>query len=298
MSQDYVIITDSTSDLPQKRIDEWGISYIPYKYTLGKEEYEQYLDAKRGMSAMELYDNLREGKTGTTSQVTQHRYIQTFEPFLKQGKDVLYMCLSSGLSKSYEQSVLAANELNETYPDRKVITIDTLSASLGQGLLAQYAAEAQKNGMSLDDNAEYIKGLAGRLQHWVTVDDLHHLRRGGRVSGAQAFLGSMLSVKPILIVNHKGELVPYHKTRGRVKSLEYLADRVAEFIDEPSGQTIAISHSDAAEDAKKLRDMINAKCGKHDFLINHIGPVIGVHTGPGAIALIFLAKERIKVDKK
>ena len=152
--------------------------------------------------------------------------------------------------------------------------------------------------MSLEDNAEYLMGLIPRLQHWVTVDDLQHLRRGGRVSGAQAFLGSLLSVKPILTVNHLGQLVPCHKTRGRAKSLEYLADRVVEYMDEPEDQLIAISHSDAAEDAKTLRDLINEKCGKHDFLIHHIGPVVGVHTGPGAIALMFLAKERLKVEKK
>jgi DegV family protein with EDD domain len=210
---------------------------------------------------------------------------------LKEGKDVLYMCLSSMLSKSYDQSVLAKKEAEEAYPGRKVITIDSKSASLGQGLLACYAAKGRDEGKNIDELAEYIEGLIPRLHHWVMADDLHHLRRGGRVSGASAFVGSMLSIKPVLTVLPTGKLEPLHKVRGRNKALELFLEKMDEFQFSPKSQTVFIAHSDVPDFANQLKEMIMAKFGTKNFVINEIGPVIGAHTGYGTIALIYLGEK-------
>ncbi|MCL2218036.1 MAG: DegV family EDD domain-containing protein, partial [Defluviitaleaceae bacterium] len=178
MSANYAIVVDSTTDLPPKLAEEWGLEVIPYIFTMDGKEYYNHLDY-REMPVKNFYGALRGGKLASTTQVTTHRYMEAWEPFLKEGKDVLYMCLSSMLSKSYDQSVLAAREAAEAYPDRKVITIDTKAASVGQGLLAYYASKARDEGKALEENASYIEGLIPRLHHWVMADDLNHLRRGG-----------------------------------------------------------------------------------------------------------------------
>ncbi|MCL1787712.1 MAG: DegV family protein [Defluviitaleaceae bacterium] len=290
MESNYVIVVDSTTDLPPGLAEEWGLVVIPYIFNLDGKEYHNYLDY-RELPVKDFYDTLRAGKTASTTQVTAHRYMETWEPFLKEGKDILYMCLSSQLSKSYDQSVMAAREAMEAYPDRKVITIDTKSACLGQGLLAYYAAKARDEGMSLEANAAYIEGLIPTLNHWVVPDDLHHLRRGGRVSGASAFVGTMLSIKPILTMLEGGKLAPAGKERGWSKALAHLLAR-AEGMN-PKDQTVFIAHSDAPDKAKQIADEMTAKYGVTDFVINEIGPVIGAHTGPGTIAIMFLGDERV-----
>jgi DegV family protein with EDD domain len=287
----YVIITDSTTDLPQNKAAEWGVEIIPYIFNLDGKEYHNYLDW-REISVKDFYDTLRAGKLGSTTQVSQFRYMEIWEPFLKEGKDILYMCLSSALSKSYDQSVLAARELNEKYPDRKVITIDTKSASLGMGLLAYYAAKARDEGKTLDELAAYVEQVIPVMHHWVMADDLHHLRRGGRVSGAAAFVGSMLSVKPMIHMTKDGKLTPMTKARGRNKALEFMLEQITVHKMDPPNQPVFISHSDAPDLAEQLKNMIIAKHGNREFVINEIGPVIGAHTGPGTIALFFVGNER------
>ncbi|MCL2603138.1 MAG: DegV family protein [Defluviitaleaceae bacterium] len=288
---DYVIITDSTTDLPQSKAAEWGVEIIPYIFNLDGKEYLNYLDW-REISVKGFYDALREGKKGSTTQVNQFRYMEIWEPFLKEGKDILYMCLSSQLSKSYEQSVLAARELNEKYPDRKVITIDTLSASLGMGLLTYYAAKGRDEGKNLQELADHMNKLIPVMHHWVMADDLHHLRRGGRVSGAAAFMGTMLNIKPMIHMTKEGKLTPMTKARGRNKALEFMVEQMTFHKMSPANQPVFISHSDAPDLAGQLKDMIIAKHGNREFVINEIGPVIGAHTGPGTIALFFLGNER------
>ena len=287
----YVIITDSTTDLPQSKAEEWGLEIIPYIFNLDGKEYLNYLDW-REISVKGFYDTLRDGKTGSTTLVTQTRYIDIWEPFLKAGKDILYMCLSSALSKSYDQSVLAAAELRETYPDRTIVTIDTKSASLGMGMLAYYAAKARDEGKSVTENAQYIEGIIPILHHWVMADDLHHLRRGGRISGAKAFVGTMLNVKPIIHLTRDGKLTPLTKARGRNKAIELLAEQMTEHKANPADQPVFISHSDAPDIAEQLKNLIIAKYGPREFIINEIGPVVGAHTGPGTIAFFFLGNER------
>ena len=289
----FKIVIDSTTDLPQGLADKWGLTVIPYIYNLDGKEYYNYLDYRQ-LSVKDFYGALRGGKTATTTQVTTFRYLEAWEPILKEGNDVLYMCLSSALSKSYDQSVLAAREAAETYPDRKIITIDSKAASLGQGLLAFYAAKARDEGKTLEETAAYIESLIPRVNLWIMADDLNHLRRGGRVSGASAFVGTMLSIKPILTILDDGKLVPISKVRGRGKALDYMLERMKEGMN-PKDQTVFIAHSDVPEFAEQAKNMFAEKLGVENFIVNEIGPVIGAHTGPGTLAAIFLANDRPKV---
>ena len=291
MNADYQIVVDSTTDIPPDLAEKLGVHVIPYIFTLDGKEYYNHLDY-RDISVKEFYNTLRAGKMASTTQVTPARYVEEWEPFLKEGKDVLYMCLSSMLSKSYEQSVLAARELSETYPDRKIVTIDSKAACVGQGALAFYASKAKEDGKSIDENAEYINSLIPRLHHWVMADDLHHMRRGGRVSGATAFVGTMLNIKPILTMIDDGRLVPLHKVRGRGKAIDYFMDKVVEVKIDKTHDTVFIAHSDVADFAEQLKDKVAEKFGINNFVINEIGPVIGAHTGPGTIALVFVGEEK------
>jgi len=295
MECNYVIVIDSTTDLSPQMADEWGLTVIPYIFTLDGKDYHNYLDY-RELSSKDFYDTLRAGKLASTTQVTPFRYMEAWEPILKEGKDILYMCLSSGLSKSYDQSVMASQQAMEEYPDRKVITIDTKSASLGQGLLAYYAAKARNEGKCLEENAAYINGLIPSLHHWVIPDDLHHLKRGGRVSGASAFVGTMLSIKPVLTMIEDGRIVPAGKVRGWSKAIEHILERMEEHkFTNDSSQTVFIAHSDAPDRAKQLEEAIAAKFSVNNFMYLQIGPVIGTHTGPGTTAVAFIGNERAKV---
>lgn len=287
----YIYITDSTVDMPHDLAEKLGIEIIPYVFTLDGREYYNYLDW-REIGMKKFYDTLREGKTGSTTMITQFRYIETWEPHLQAGKDIVYVCLSSQLSKSYEQSQLAAAEMREKYPERKIFTIDSKGASLGLGLLAYYAAKARDEGKTAQEVADYVESLIPKLNHWVMADDLHHLKRGGRVSGTAAFVGTLLNVKPILHVDKIGKLKPMTKQRGRTKALEYLVEQMTTHKMSPPDQPVYISHSDAPDLAAQLKELIIAKHGAREFVINEIGPVIGAHTGPGTIAMFFIGNER------
>jgi len=288
---EYQIIAGSTTDLPASNAKKSELEIIPFIVTLDGKDYYNYLDG-RDITSKQFYDALRKGKTSTTTQVTAHRYREAWEPYLKDGKDVLYLCLSSALSKSYEQSILAAQELREEYPERKIITVDSKSASLGQGALAVYASNAKKQGRTIEEVEELLNRLIPRLQHWVVADDLHHLKRGGRLSGAAAMIGSLLNVKPVLTILSDGSLAPKTKARGQKAAFKYIVDEMAKQKVKVSEQTICIAHSDSEVAAKTLQDMIIAKFGNCNFVIGEIGPVIGTHTGPGTIACIFLGAKR------
>jgi len=289
--KNYVVVSDSCGDLTPAMAERLVI--IPYIYNLDGTEYYNYPD-NRGQSIKDFYNALRAGKMATTTQVTPQRYEEVWTPFLQEGKDVLYICLSSMLSKSYEMSQLAARDLMEKYPDRKIITIDSKAASMGIGLLGLSAIKALDEGKSIDEAAAYVNDVVTRVHHWVMADDLHHLRRGGRVSGAAAFVGSMLSVKPVLVVTDEGKLLPLHKARGREKAFDYITSKLEEAKYDPKYGPIFIAHSDVPDYAKQMQDMIAAKFGYTSFLVNEIGPVIGAHTGPGTIALIFEGGEKRK----
>jgi len=291
MHYDFDIIVDSTTDISQQLADDLNLIVIPYIYNLDDHNYHNYLDY-REMSVKDFYDKLREGKKSTTSQVTAFRYKEAWTPSLEAGRDVLYMCLSSGLSKSFEQSQLAARECLEQYPDRKVVTIDTLSASVGQGILAYYAAKARAEGQSFDAVVALMHSMVPKVMHWIMANDLHHLRRGGRVSGAAAFVGTMLNVKPILTLVDDGKIVPVHKARGVKKAFEYFVDKMNNV--DLKGQVVGIAHSDSAPAAEELKNLIAAAYNVDNFIVSNIGPVIGTHTGPGTVAVVFLGQERIK----
>jgi DegV family protein with EDD domain len=266
-------------------------SLIPHINHWVKADDLNHLD-HREFSVKDFYNALRAGKSASTSLVTEQRYTEVFEPYLKDGKDILYLGFSTGLSSSYSQCLLAAENLRKAYPNRKLITIDSLCASAGQGLMAYYMSQARKEGKTIEENADYMRSLIPHINHWVKADDLNHLRRGGRVSGASAFVGTMLNIKPIIIMNDEGKLIPVAKTRGRAKAIEYLVDRTCERIIEPKDQLLFICHSDAPEDAQAIADQMSERTHKRPFVIGYIGPVIGAHTGPGTVVIASIGSFR------
>ena len=289
--QDYIILTDSTADLPKELVDELDIQVEPMTYIIdGKEYSDQPLEddvAIRG-----FYRLLREGKQSTTSQVNQLRFEDIFDAILKQGQDVLYIAFSSALSGTAEQATHAAEALQPKYPDRKIIVVDSLCASLGEGMMVYYAANMRKEGKSIDEVAEFVRSQRLHLCHWFTVDDLNHLKRGGRVSPTAALVGTMLGIKPILHVDNEGRLIPVSKVRGRRKSLDDLVERARQTIIDPEQQTVFISHGDCEQDVLYIKQQVMEKIGVKQIYINYIGPVIGSHSGQGTVALFFFGSKR------
>lgn len=287
----YQIVTDSNTDLTPEMIEQLGIYVIPMTFTMNNKIYHNYPD-ERDMSSKEFYRLLREGKSAKTDQINGVTFEETFEPFLKKGIDVVYLAFSSGLSGTYNSARLCAENLREKYPDRKLLVVDTLAASMGEGLLVYYAAQLQKKGASADEVATWVEEHRNHLAHWFTVDDLNHLRRGGRVSGAAAFFGTMLGIKPVLHVDDEGHLIPMEKVRGRRQSLEALVKHMEKTVQDPEQQVIFISHGDCKEDAEYVAQCIREKFKVQDIVMNDIGPVIGSHSGPGTVALFFMAKNK------
>ena len=288
---DYVIVTDSSADLPASLVQELGVEVLPLSFTVQDKTYHNYPD-DREMDPKVFYKMLRDGEMATTSAVNVAEYTNMLEPLLQAGKDVLVLAFSSGLSTTYQSSVIAVNELAEQYPDRKIYTVDTLCASLGQGLLVWHAVQEQKKGKSIEEVRDWVEENKLHLCHWFTVDDLHFLKRGGRISAATAVVGSMLHIKPVLHVDDQGRLIPVSKARGRRASLLALVDRMEETAVEPGKQTIFISHGDCLEDAEFVAGEIRRRFGTEDIRINYVGPVIGNHSGPGTMALFFVGTER------
>jgi DegV family protein with EDD domain len=220
------------------------------------------------------------------------RFIEVFEPVVASGKDLIYIGFSSGLSATYMAGKNAAEELCEKYPNNKIIAVDSLCASLGQGLLVKYAVDKKNAGATIEELAAYLEELKWNLAHWFTVEDLFFLKRGGRVSAATAVMGTVLQIKPVMHVDDAGKLINVAKARGRQASIKALFEKMKETAIEPEKQTVYISHGDCYDEAKKLADMIEAEWGIKDILINEVGPVIGAHSGPGTLALFFLGTER------
>lgn len=285
-----IIITDSCSDLPLEYVKRRNLPILNFTFNFMGEERKD--DLGQTLSHSEFYNAVRQGEMPTTSQVNSQTYIDFFKEFIGQGKPIIYMCFSSALSGSYNSALLARNTLLEEYPDAVITIVDTRCASMGQGLLVHHALDLRDKGLDHDKIVEWIESNKLRVAHWFTVDDLEHLRRGGRVSGAAAFIGSILSIKPVLHVDNEGRLIPMSKVKGRKKSIKVLFEKMQETAINPSDQTVFISHGDSVEDANYLADMIREHLGVRDILINPIGPVIGAHSGPGTIALFFLATNR------
>ena len=288
---DFVIVTDSSADLPADLVRELGVEVLPLSFTIQGKTYRNYPDG-REMAPGAFYQLLRSGGMATTSAVNVADYTAALEPLLQEGKDVLLLVFSSGLSATYQSSVIAVEELREKYPDRKLFTVDTLCASLGQGLLVWHAVEQKRKGASIEAVRDWVEENKLHLCHWFTVDDLHFLKRGGRISAATAVVGSMLSIKPVLHVDDEGHLINVAKARGRNASLTALVDHMEQTAIDPAGQTIFISHGDCLADAQKVADEVRRRMGVEDIVINHVGPVIGAHSGPGTVALFFLGTKR------
>lgn len=285
-----VVITDTCSDLPLEFVEKHNIPIVNFSFTFMGQEY--YDDFGKTVGYKKFYDAVRAGEMPTTSQVNVHSYVEIFKKYIKDGKSVIYLSFSSALSGSYNNSLLARNLILEDYPDADIEIIDTKSASLGQGLLVYYALDMLNKGFSKKEIVDWVEKNKLRLNHWFTVEDLAHLKRGGRLSGAAAFIGTVLNIKPVLHVDNEGRLIPVMKTKGRKKSIKTLVDMMEERIVDSENQVIAISHGDCLDDVEYLKELIFKKVKVKDVIINHIGPVIGSHVGAGTMALFFMGKGR------
>ncbi len=288
MANEYVLLTDSSSDLPLDIISKYDIKITQLDVTVdgGEPTPNDKVDIA------DFYSLLRSGKMASTSAVSINTFKETIEPFLKDGKDVLYIGFSSGLSSTYNWSKTAVDELSEKYPERKVFAVDTLAASLGEGMLVYLAALKKEAGATIEEVRDYVEDNKLNLCHWFTVDDLFFLKRGGRVSSTTALLGTMLSIKPVLHVDDEGKLINVSKARGRKAAITALLERMKQTAIDPANQTIFISHGDCLADAEMLADMIKKELGVKEVIIGYVGPVIGAHSGPGTLALFFLGEKR------
>jgi len=288
---DFKISLSYVADLPLSYLKENGLTPLSYKYFV--DNVERLDDGFKSISVKEFYDMILAGKEPVTSQVNASEYIELFEKHLKKGIDILHIEFSSGLSGSYNSGRIAVDELTEKYPDRKIIIIDSLCASLGYGLIINEAIKLKKAGKGIDAIAEYVEDTKLKVNHWFTVDDLHHLKRGGRVSGTAAAVGTMLQIKPVLNMDNEGHLAAQEKVRGRKKALQFLVEKMEEKIENPDGQDVFISHSYCEEDALYVKGLVEEKFPKiGSVTINYIGPVIGSHTGVGTVALFYIGRER------
>ena len=288
---DFVILTDSSADLSDDMTRQLDVQVLPLGFTLDGHTYYNYPD-NREMDPHFFYDRLRNGDVATTSAVNVSQYTDALEPLLQAGQDVLILAFSSGLSTTYASSLIAVEELRAKYPERKLYTVDTLCASLGQGLLVWYAAQERARGRSIEEVRDWTEQHKLEICHQFTVDDLYFLKRGGRVSAATAVVGSMLQIKPVLHVDNEGHLINIGKARGRHASLKALVDRMEQTAADPAGQTVFISHGDCPEDAQLVAGMVKDRFGVEDVYINYVGPVIGAHSGPGTLALFYMGTER------
>ena len=285
---DYKIITDSGCDLPQQMLSELDVHTVPLIVNFKGTDREDTVD----VGIREMYAGLRSGEAATTSAVNPDRWAQKMEEALTQGFDVLTVTFSSGLSTTYQSAVIAANELSEKYPERKIVVVDSLAASLGQGLLIWYACKMRDAGMSLAELAAWVEKNRMNLCHWFTVDDLMYLKRGGRVSAATALVGTMLQIKPVLHVDDEGRLINVAKTRGRKASIQALAQKAAELGEGFDNSTMFICHGDCIEDAEYLAGILKEKLGVKEVFIGYTGAVIGSHSGPGTLALFFMGSHK------
>jgi len=284
----YRIITDSCCDLPEAMYNELGLSMVPLTLNFRGSEHTDLSEA----FMKDMYAGMRAGETASTAAVNPEGWANLMEPVLAAGEDILVMAFSSGLSTTYQSAVIAAGELQEKYPERKICVVDTLCASLGQGLLVWYAAKKRDAGMSLEELTAWCEEYKFKLCHWFTVDDLMFLKRGGRVSAATALVGTMLQIKPVMHVDNDGHLIKLGTARGRKASINALATKMGETMLPGENDTVFICHGDCIEDAEYLAQKVKDQFGVKDVLIYYTGAVIGSHSGPGTLALFHLGEHR------
>ena len=284
----YQIITDSCCDFPTPMYETLGLRFVP----LSVEFRGETNDDRNDDSLKEMYDGLRSGQAAKTSAVNPSRWGEVIEPALSAGQDVLVLAFSSGLSTTYQSAVIAAEEGGEKHPERTIRVVDTLCASMGQGLLVWYACKKRDEGLSLEELYSWVMENRLHLCHWFTVDDLMYLKRGGRISAATALVGTMLQIKPLLHVDDEGHLISMFKARGRKAAIDALVRKAQELGAGYDNSTMFISHGDCREDAEYLAQQLKEKCGVKEVVISYVGAVIGSHSGPGTLALFFLGSHR------
>lgn len=285
-----ILLTDSTCDLPLSYIRDNNIEFLGLTVLIDNKEVLD--DLGQTLTYEDFYGYLRTDKTTSTSQVNTHQFTERFFHHIKNGDSVLYIGLSSALSGTYQSAEIAKTEVLEKYPDADISVIDSLSVCTGLGLLVHYAAQMRATGKSKEEIVKWIEENKLRVAHLFTVDDLEHLKRGGRLSSASAFVGSLLNIKPLLFVNDLGELVPYDKARGRKKAIHSLVAGMLKHIQFPEDQTIFISHGDCLDEAKQLELKIRENIPVKDIIITMVGTTVGSHSGPGTLAVFFLGDTR------
>ena len=284
----YQIITDSGCDLPLEMRQQLDVNMVSLTLQFRGQELQDSV----GEDIISLYEGLRAGEVASTAAVNPDTWQSAMEPALQEGKDVLVLAFSSGLSTTYQSAIIASQELTEKYPQRRIRVVDTRSASLGQGLLVWYACRNRDEGMTLDQLAAWAEETKFQLCHWFTVDDLMYLKRGGRVSAATAIVGTMLGIKPVLHMDDEGHLINVGKVRGRKASIEALAEKLGQLGLPGQNKKVFICHGDCLEDAKRLEAILKEKYGVEEAFIGYTGAVIGSHSGPGTLALFFLGEKR------
>ncbi|MDR1017512.1 MAG: DegV family protein [Lachnospiraceae bacterium] len=285
---EYIISVNSTVDMPKEWVLERADAIVALKYTMDGVTYEDM----NGLSPKEFFVKLREGHQAVTTQANPEQVMEVWKPFLDEGKDILHIAFTSGLSGTYNSCLIAANELKEKYPDRKIIVVDDLCACLGEAVLLYYASKLKKEGKNIEEVAKWVEDNKLKVIHYVTIDDLNHLYRGGRLSKASAVLGSLVKLKPIIRVNDEGMLEVIAKERGRKKSMHKIVDMAYEKGKDFNNEVIFITHGDVLEEAEELAEMVKEKFTTSEVIINNIGTVIGSHTGPGVLAVFCIGESR------
>lgn len=284
----YKIVTDSCCDFTAEQYARLDLTYVPLTLLYKGQVCESFTEAGE---LKDFYDGIRAGEMPTTSAANPDNWARVMEPVLKAGQDILCITFTSAMSTTHQSAVIAAEELKERYPERKILVIDSLCAALGQGLLVYYACKKRDEGMTLEELASWVEENKLKLCHWVTIDDLNHLKRGGRVSATTAFVGTMIGIKPIIRVDDEGRLETFSKIRGRKAAIEYLVEKLNDHITDCD--TVFIAHGDCPEDAKKLEELIRqARPEIKKIMIGYVGGVIGAHTGPGVLVTFFLGDGR------
>ena len=284
----YKIVTDSCCDFTAEQYARLDLTYVPLTLLYKGQVCESFTEANE---LKDFYDGIRAGEMPTTSAANPDNWARVMEPVLKAGQDILCITFTSAMSTTHQSAVIAAEELKERYPERKILVIDSLCAALGQGLLVYYACKKRDEGMTLEELASWVEDNKLKLCHWVTIDDLNHLKRGGRVSATTAFVGTMIGIKPIIRVDDEGRLETFSKIRGRKAAIEYLVEKLNDHITDCD--TVFIAHGDCPEDAKKLEELIRqARPEIKNIMIGYVGGVIGAHTGPGVLVTFFLGDGR------
>lgn len=285
----FAIFTDSCCDLPYSMVQALDITVLPLSFTLRDQVYQNVSD-NREMSLSDFYTHLRQGEMASTSAVNVGQYQEAMGEALDRGQDILVLSFSSALSTSYQSAVIAAQDLGDQYPDRTIYVVDTLCASMGQGLLVYLAAQRAQAGASIQEVRDWAEATKSKVFHHFTVDDLAFLKRGGRISTATAVVGTMLAVKPLLHVDGEGKLVSVGKARGRSGALKSLVNGLCSEGQIPD--TVFISHGDCLDEAEQVAQSIREQCPQIHIEMGHIGPVIGAHAGPGTVAVFYLAAQR------